>query len=152
MIVVCTKLLHTCRFLPARRYASAVLPVVVCPSVRLPVPGQCFMQTAGRIALVFWHTVLLRLTLYAYCVLRKFGYIQNKGNFLLRLCLNSQPLHFKNFATARPVLSTLNRRRFITLTVQLSRAIGLKEPRTSTVIKCCQQQTDDRRLFIALGD
>jgi len=37
----------------ARRYASSVYAVVVCPSVRLSVTSRCCIETTGRIELVF---------------------------------------------------------------------------------------------------
>ena len=58
---MCTRFLRFCLFmflrvvLSARRYATAVLAVFLCPSVCLSHGSRCVIKTAGWITLVFTH-------------------------------------------------------------------------------------------------
>ena len=71
-------------FLPTQRYASAVLAMTLCLSVRLSVclsvTSQYCVETAERIELVFGADAALGLS---YTVLKgEFGYLQNNCTFL----------------------------------------------------------------------
>ena len=81
--------LRFCRFslstFTARRYASAIFVVVVCPWVRLYVRHKLVLyrnnwtNRAG-----FWHGDFSPNILH--CVLRKFGYLQKLGYFPVEVC------------------------------------------------------------------
>ena len=88
-------MLHrTCGFLvfTARRSASAVFAVVVCPSVT----RRSCVETTGRIELVFGTGGFLLPVPPPHCVVRKFGYLQKLGYFPLELRLKLQLRKFRH--------------------------------------------------------
>ena len=86
----------TIRFITARRYASAVYAVVVCPSVRLSVTSRHCIETTRRIELVFGTGASFNLFI-LYTVLRKF----NISRITVHSCETlPQTLDIENFATA----------------------------------------------------
>jgi len=67
----------TCRFYPRDAMLARQLAMALCPSVSLSVTSLCFMETGGRIGLVFGMAASFDL----HSVIRKFRYREKQGYF-----------------------------------------------------------------------
>ena len=93
------------RVITARCYASAVLAMGMCLSVRLSVRHKSvFYRNGWTNRAGFWHLSFLPPVLHR--VKRKFGYFQNKGTSFWNFVQNSGLRKFRHGIYRRNVLST----------------------------------------------
>ena len=97
-------------FITARRYASAVFAVIVCPSVCPSVRHEPVLyQKNWTNRAGFWHGGFL--TPIPLCAVKKFGYLQKLRNFSLELCTKLRTQKISSRQVDRVVNKTRRRRR-----------------------------------------